>query len=261
MTKVKPSDVKSGSGNVKKLFQIIMKNRRDKVLSKTQFTNDELLEIHDISKNVEQSSKHNDFMFSVIESQEGPFNDKIIKTFLPYSSEVTATKMLQRTESVSDSTKAEWAFKIFSGATFGSALNGVKGAKSLGIDVTREPIRAAFTQALILLGVVKYPEYKSTILEYYDTLSEDKLFDFYKITDKMPPRFSNVNSALSESLLDYQKTPEKILLDLFDHGAVNTQRIAEHPNGPEIARKAMFTSTGDTKYVYGPAKNFFFFPE
>ncbi|MDZ7937343.1 MAG: hypothetical protein U5M53_03265 [Rhodoferax sp.] len=62
MAKVKMSDVKSGSKNVKSLFRTPMINRTDDFLRKYTFTNDELLEILDISQNIEKETLCSEFL-------------------------------------------------------------------------------------------------------------------------------------------------------------------------------------------------------
>jgi len=85
MPKVKMSDIKSGSENVKTLFKRIVGDRKLDWLKKQTYSNDELLEILDISENIEQHKDKRRFYQELIESQAGPFSQEV---FIKYTRKV-----------------------------------------------------------------------------------------------------------------------------------------------------------------------------
>lgn len=109
MPKVKMSDVKSGSENVKNVFRRTMDMRTLGWFKKQKYTNDELLEIMNISISIERHKDHRYLYQRLIESQTGPFNREVFVAFrdLVFHTE-SLLNLIRYSEGITDADKAKW---------------------------------------------------------------------------------------------------------------------------------------------------------
>jgi len=262
MAKVKMSDVKSGSEEVKKVFRRPMSSRL-KPLKNQTFTNDELLEILDISENIEYHKEKRYFYQALIQSQKGPFNNK---TFGAYVDKLFGIDpllhLLENSKGISEENKLEWLSYLMTTSTHWAVFNFFSRDAGLpyGIDVTKKPYRMQYAEKIVRYsekmgrGNIN-SEYYTELHRILDTMSEGEIIEWYNNSIA-----STYEKRAVDFLMSYDKMPQKVLAHYWNKTNLPNQEIlALHPNIPEELRAEMFEKTKDDKYLPQAAKDLFLF--
>jgi hypothetical protein len=263
MPKVKMSDIKSGSENVKDVFRATMTGSRRKKFVKQKFTNDELLEILDISENIEYHKEKRNMYQRLIVSQSGPFNAKVFDAYLDKLFDVDALlNLLENSKGISDESKLKWLDYLMVTSTHWAVFNYFSrdAGTSFGIDVTKPPFRTNYAQ-----HIVKYADkmgrgnisqdYFNELHRILDTMSEGEIIEWYN--DSVT---STYEKRAVDFLMSYDKMPGKVLQHYWNKTTlINKEKLALHPNIPEELREWMYQETQDEKYLPQAAKDLFLF--
>lgn len=262
MTKVKMSDIKSGSEEVKKVFRRPMSSRL-KPLKKQVFTNDELIEILEISEEIEGHKEKRYFYQELIVSQSGPFNNEVFGAFVDKLFHIDSMlNLLENSKGVSEPNKLRWLDYMMVSSTHWTVFNffSKDTGTQFGIDVTKSPYRINYAKHIVRYadkvgrGNISEDYYKE-LHRILDTMTEDEIYDWY------------VNSVAStyekravDFLMSYDKMPKKVLERYWKKTSLyNKEKLAIHPNIPEELRDWMYQKTKDEKYLPQTAKDLFLF--
>ena len=254
-------DIKSDSENVKEIFAATYAQRTTEFLSSFTLSNDEIMEIHNLtmSNNSKSQMKNRDFLFRVITGQKGPFNDEVIKSFTKLVDGEILFKLIKNSDkTLSDKTRYEWIKKAI---TVRRQFNRfVESGQStlLGFDLDKEPWKRAF-----MLGV--FTDRKQTYIlnnieefrAYLDTMSENELYDFY-----MEANTDNVFETVRFKIwFPYPRTTAKIIEHYYNNGTTKwlAEKMAQHPNCPLEIQLKMYKETKDTAFLPEDARNLFTF--
>jgi hypothetical protein len=244
-------DIKSDSENIKKIFSV--NERNTEFLSNFNLTNDELVEIYELSR---QEGKYT-FLVRLIESQKGPFNDTVIKTFLNLLKTTTGAlfSLIRKADkSVSEKTKYEWMLiaQRHESTLFKKFINGGEAAK-LGFDLKKEP----FKRATILNMFINAFEFKQNegLYDYFDKLTEDELFDFYIEIMKT----DTGDNRKFEAWFNYPRTTVKIITHYIKQPLKNANEMAKHPNCPFEIKMKIFEETRDSSFLPDQLQDIFIF--
>jgi len=260
MPKIKMSDIKSGSENVKNVFRTSMSNRTKKWLTNKVYTNNELLEILELC----EVERHNDKRFfyqNLIDSQKGPFNADVFnnyKSVLFHTSSLM--NLLTNSKGVNDIDKTKW---IVSAILTNSHwfLNNVfinNVCIKYGMDIKKKPFNLTMAKSMVeynhtlTISAVTPVEYSDYLREILNTLSDDELYDWY---------ISSVSKTYKDNalflLMSYPNTTEKILRHYYEKSKMDA--LASHPNFPPEIRLEIFKRTKDEKYLPKEAQDIFLF--
>ena len=268
MAKVKMSDIKSGSENVKNVFRNTMSGIRRKNFKNQTFTNDELLEILYISENIEYHKEKRDMYQKLIKSQKGPFNNAV---FSAYSDKLfeydSMIHLLKNSKGTSEDAKLKWLNYIMVSSCF-SAIKFFKEDSGIpyGIDVTKKPFRHVYAVDLIKfsdeMGFSDTMGRRNLSFDYYaelhrilDTMNDAEIYDWY--IDSIA---STYEKRAMDTLMSYDKMPKKVLENYWHKTNFQNQEIlALHPNIPDELRSEMFEKTQNEKYLPQEAKDIFLF--
>ncbi len=262
MPKVKISDIKSGSENVKDVFRVPMTSRTWKWLDGRTFTNKEIQEIFDICENIEKSKVRRKFYQRLILSQKGPFDGVVFRIFVSDLFESNAMKhLLINSIKIDNYDQHDWiknAILTSSGLVYAFIVSGK--SRQYGIDIEKHPTNYTFA-----LYMIKYkdkivniaaglPEfYLEALFKSLDSMDE-KLFERWQSTVKYEKDYLDI-------LLKYSNAPANALKEYFDDttDSFNKGRIALHPNSPLELRISMYEWTDDPKYLPKDVQDIFIF--
>ena len=264
MPKVKMSDVKSGSISVKNLFKIPMSSRIT-ALKKFTFTNRELIEILEISEDIENHSDKRRFYQQLIQSQKGPFNSNVFKWYIDKLFDINSLlHLIEYTENLSIDDKLSWLNYMMVTSANWSVFNFFSKNMGLeyGIDVTQNPFRAIYSD--LLVRYIQQTGFNNSISnDYYnevnrilDQMDESELYDWYITSMKS----SYVKKVISV-IMNYPKMPSKIVVDYYEKisAADGKDELIKHPNMISEIKLKKFTETGKEEYLPQTAKDVFLF--
>ncbi len=264
MPKVKMSDVKSGSISVKNLFKIPMSSRIT-ALKKFTFTNRELIEILEISEDIENHSDKRRFYQQLIQSQKGPFNSNVFKWYIDKLFDINSLlHLIDHAENLSIDDKLSWLNYMMVTSANWSVFNFFSKNMGLeyGIDVTQNPFRAIYSD--LLVRYIQRAGFNNSISnDYYnevnrilDQMSESELYDWY-ITSIQSSYVKKVISII----MNYPKMPSKIIVEYYKKisAADGKDELIKHPNMISEIKLAKFAETGREEYLPQTAKDVFMF--
>ena len=264
MPKVKMSDVKSGSISVKNLFKIPMSSRIT-ALKKFTFTNRELIEILEISEDIENHSDKRRFYQQLIQSQKGPFNSNVFKWYIDKLFDINSLlHLIDHAENLSIDDKLSWLNYMMVTSANWSVFNFFSKNMGLeyGIDVTQNPFRAIYSD--LLVRYIQRAGFNNSISkDYYnevnrilDQMSESELYDWY-ITSIQSSYVKKVISII----MNYPKMPSKIIVEYYEKisAADGKDELIKHPNMISEIKLAKFAETGREEYLPQTAKDVFMF--
>ena len=264
MPKVKMSDVKSGSISVKNLFKIPMSSRI-MALKKFTFTNRELIEILEISEDIENHSDKRRFYQQLIQSQKGPFNSNVFKWYIDKLFDINSLlHLIDHAENLSIDDKLSWLNYMMVTSANWSVFNFFSKNMGLeyGIDVTQNPFRAIYSD--LLVRYIQRAGFNNSISkDYYnevnrilDQMSESELYDWY-ITSIQSSYVKKVISII----MNYPKMPSKIIVEYYKKisAADGKDELIKHPNMISEIKLAKFAETGREEYLPQTAKDVFLF--
>ena len=271
MPKVKMSDVKSGSTSVKNLFKLPMSSRI-MALKKFTFTNQELIEILEISEEVEYHSDKRRFYQRLIQSQKGPFDSNVFKWYIDKLFNIDSLMhLIDHVENLSTDDKLLWLNYMMVTSANWSVFNFFSKNMGLeyGIDVTQKPFRTIYSDLLVRyieragynnLGAgynnLVSKDYYNEVNRILDQMSESELYDWYITSMKS----SYVQKVIS-ILMNYPKMPSKIIVDYYEKisAADGKDELIKHPNMISEIKLKKFTETGKEEYLPQTAKDIFLF--
>lgn len=264
MPKVKMSDVKSGSISVKNLFKIPMSSRIT-ALKKFTFTNRELIEILEISEDIENHSDKRRFYQQLIQSQKGPFNSNVFKWYIDKLFDINSLlHLIDHAENLSIDDKLSWLNYMMVTSANWSVFNFFSKNMGLeyGIDVTQNPFRAIYSD--LLVRYIQRAGFNNSISkDYYnevnrilDQMSESELYDWYTSSIQS----SYVKKVIS-IIMNYPKMPSKIIVEYYEKisAADGKDELIKHPNMISEIKLAKFAETGREEYLPQTAKDVFMF--
>ena len=265
MPKVKMGDIKSGSPNVKTLFKRAMLYRTQGWLKKQNYTNNELMEILQISENIERHKDHREFYKDLIISQNGPFNSEVFNAYKSVVFNVDALlNLITNSKGINDTDKAKWIDYTMLTSMFWFMskfyINGK--CNEVGIDIKKSPFNLRLAISLVIyknramsvaassgLFPLDYEEFMMTVL---DSLTKSELYDWYVDTVSTTYR-----SAAVAFLLKYPNTTADMLENYFEKS--NEYKLATHPNFPDELKVEIYKKTGDEQYLPKVATDIFLF--
>lgn len=262
MPKVKMSDVKSGSTSVKNLFKFPMSSRII-ALKKFTFTNQELIEILEISEDVEYHSDKRRFYQKLIESQNGPFNTNVFNRYIDKLFNIDSLMhLIENTENLSIDDKLSWLNYMMVTSANWSVFNFFSKNMGLeyGIDVTQKPFRSIYSDLLVrYIGGFNNSisnDYYNEVNRILDQMSESELYDWYITSMK-----SSYVKKVIAIIMNYPKMPSKIVVDYYEKiSAVDGKdELIKHPNMISEIKLKKFTETGKEEYLPQTAKDIFLF--
>ena len=264
MPKVKMSDVKSGSISVKNLFKIPMSSRIT-ALKKFTFTNRDLIEILEISEDIEYHSDKRRFYQQLIQSQKGPFNSNVFKWYIDKLFDINSLlHLIDHAENLSIDDKLSWLNYMMVTSANWSVFNFFSKNMGLeyGIDVTQNPFRAIYSD--LLVRYIQRAGFNNSISkDYYnevnrilDQMSESELYDWYTSSIQS----SYVKKVIS-IIMNYPKMPSKIIVEYYKKisAADGKDELIKHPNMISEIKLAKFAETGREEYLPQTAKDVFLF--
>ncbi len=264
MPKVKMSDVKSGSISVKNLFKLPMSSRIT-ALKKFTFTNRELIEILEISEDIEYHSDKRRFYQQLIQSQKGPFNSNVFKWYIDKLFDINSLlHLIDHAENLSIDDKLSWLNYMMVTSANWSVFNFFSKNMGLeyGIDVTQNPFRAIYSD--LLVRYIQRAGFNDSISkDYYnevnrilDQMSESELYDWYTSSIQS----SYVKKVIS-IIMNYPKMPSKIIVEYYEKisAADGKDELIKHPNMISEIKLAKFAETGREEYLPQTAKDVFMF--
>ncbi len=264
MPKVKMSDVKSGSTSVKNLFKLPMSSRI-MALKKFTFTNHELIEILEISEDIEYHTDKRRFYQQLIQSQKGPFNSNVFKWYIDKLFDINSLlHLIDHAENLSIDDKLSWLNYMMVTSASWSVFNFFSKNMGLeyGIDVTQNPFRAIYSD--LLVRYIQRADFNNSISkDYYnevnrilDQMSESELYDWY--TTSIQTLY--VKKVIS-IIMNYPKMPSKIIVEYYEKisAADGKDELIKHPNMISEIKLAKFAETGREEYLPQTAKDVFLF--
>lgn len=266
MPKVKMSDVKSGSTSVKNLFKLPMSSRI-RALKKFTFTNQELIEILEISEDVEYHVDKRRFYQQLIQSQKGPFNSNVFKWYIDKLFDINSLlHLIDHAENLSIDDKLSWLNYMMVTSASWSVFNFFSKNMGLeyGIDVTQKPFRTIYSDLLVrYIGFTNsislkpiYEDYYNEVNRILDQMSESELYDWYTTSIQS----SYVKKVIS-IIMNYPKMPSKIIVEYYEKisAADGKDELIKHPNMITEIKLAKFAETGREEYLPQTAKDVFLF--
>ena len=264
MPKVKMSDVKSGSTSVKNLFKLPMSSRI-MALKKFTFTNPELIEILEISEDIEYHTDKRRFYQKLIQSQNGPFNTNVFNRYIDKLFDINSLlHLIDHAENLSIDDKLSWLNYMMVTSANWSVFNFFSKNMGLeyGIDVTQNPFRAIYSD--LLVRYIQQTGFNNSISnDYYnevnrilDQMSESELYDWYTTSMK-----SSYVKKVIAIIMNYPKMPSKIVVDYYEKisAADGKDELIKHPNMISEIKLAKFAETGREEYLPQTAKDVFLF--
>ena len=261
MPKVKMSDVKSGSTSVKNLFKLPMSSRII-ALKKFTFTNPELIEILEISEDVEYHSDKRRFYQKLIESQKGPFDSNVFNRYIDKLFNIDSLMhLIENTENLSIDDKLSWLNYMMVTSANWSVFNFFSKNMGLeyGIDVTQKPFRSIYSDLLVrYIGGFNNSisnDYYNEVNRILDQMSESELYNWYTSM-----KSSYVKKVIA-IIMNYPKMPSKIVVDYYEKisAADGKDELIKHPNMIAEIKLAKFAETGREEYLPQTAKDVFLF--
>ena len=271
MPKVKMSDVKSGSTSVKNLFKLPMSSRII-ALKKFTFTNPELIEILEISEDVEYHCDKRRFYQKLIESQKGPFDSNVFNRYIDKLFNIDSLMhLIDHSENLSIDDKLSWLNYMMVTSANWSVFNFFSKNMGLeyGIDVTQKPFRTIYSDLLVRyieragynnLGAgynnLVSKDYYNEVNRILDQMSESELYDWY--TTSMKSLYVKKVIAI---IMNYPKMPSKIVVDYYENisAADGKDELIKHPNMISEIKLQKFAETGKEEYLPQTAKDVFLF--
>lgn len=245
MPKVKMSDVKSGSQNVKEIFKLPMSSRTSKKLSSLILNDDELIEIFNISNDIEYHKDARTFYQRIIKSQKGPFNAEVFNLYTNNVFEVDSLMhLLELSRGINDEEKCRWiTYAMATSATWFLSnffMNG--NSKSFGIDPIKKPFSLTLIEK-IARTQISMNQIGDFFFGILDTLSDEEQYDWY---------IHNVASIFEKQavsiLTSYPNTSEKVLMHYYikSFNNVTKEQLCKHKNMSINIKMEMYEKTGNT---------------
>jgi hypothetical protein len=262
MPKVKMSDIKSGSEEVKKVFRRPMSSRL-KPLKNQVFTNDELIEILEISEEIEYHKEKRYFYQALIESQKGPFNFEVFDAFVDKLFHIDSMlNLLENSKGINDELRLNWLDYMMVSSTHWSVFNffSKDAGEPYGISVKKAPFNKKYAEHLVRYadkagrGNISEDYYKE-LHRVLDSMTETEIIDCYGNSVA-----TTYEKRAVDFLMSYEKMPKKVLKHYWEKTTLyNKEKLALHPNIPEELREWMYQETKDEKYLPQAAKDLFLF--
>lgn len=263
MAKVKMGDIKSGSENVKNVFRKAMSARTSKWLEKQTFSNDELLEILDITQNIEYHKENRYFYQKLIQSQKGPFDARVFHEYLDKLFHIDSMlNLLENTTSTNQEDKLKWQDYMMVSSTHWAVFNFFSRDAGIpyGIDVTKKPFRFNYAHHIVRYadkmgrGQISQ-EYFDELHRILDTMSEDEMYEWY-----LEAVASTYEKRAVDFLMSYDKMTPKALEHYWNKTTlINKEKLALHPNTPKELKMELFEETGNEDFLPQETKDMFMF--
>lgn len=245
--------------NVETILQTHIKKRDAFFLSKFELSNDEIIEIRKSVTALTIQSR--EFLFRLVNSQKGPFNDEVVRVFTRLIDEKTSKSLLKIIKksdtNITNATRYYWS-KItmhFDRVGFNKFINS-DASKKLGFEMDKEPLKRIHMLNINRIYGNTTPiqdKIQAELHLYFDSMSEDELFDFY---DE-----SNSDLSFNTYFTDYPKITGKII----EHYIENTphmeykKQLAKHPKCPIELRMKIYEETGDDSLLPKYVQDIFIF--
>jgi hypothetical protein len=264
MPKVKMSDVKSGSENVKTLFKRIVGDRTLTWLKKQKYSNDELLEILDISENIERHKDKRKLYQDLIESQVGPFNQEV---FIKYTNKVyhveALMNLIRNSFGITVEDKEKWIVVSMVTSSYWFTpyffMNGE--CEKYGINIYKTPFNKIFASSAVKstgtrteLKFSPSSKERNFLWSVLDSMNDEEKMQWY--IDDIARTYE---SKAVDILTSYPNTTPEILTDYYNRTPKQKGEIASHPNAPQEIKNEMYALTKDEKYLPEIVKDIFWF--
>lgn len=251
MTKVKMSDITSGSEKVKDVFRNSMETRmKDGWLQKRSFSSEELIEIFEIENGIEYHRDKRYFYQKLIKSQKGPFSIEVFRTFVNNLFEVDSLlDLIEKTPNIlTDDDKNNWITYITttsaSWAVSRCFMNGL--AKDYGIDIYKNPFNVNIA-GLVIRSSLSKMDLGDFLFGILDSMTKDEIQNWYDDSLK-----STYVTTVMFVLTKYQNTPPNILVDYYERPSTdkyNREALVQHENFPFEAKLKLFRETGNPMFL------------
>ncbi len=267
MAKVKMSDVYSGSKNVKELFKLPMISRTERFLQQQSYTNDELIEILDLSERIENHTEKRKFYQRLISSQPGPFNKNV---FLEYNSKLFSVdslkNLIRNSKGINDFDKCKWidyavltSFTVF---VYNYFLTGE--SKEVGIDPMVKPFNMQIASDMVrysdkmkntISSNMLSSNYRNFLFNILNTFSETEQYNWYLET-----LATTYEQKTMDILVSYENISSKIIEHYYNKANVtNREILAKLDKCPTEIKMKYYEKTEDESFLPKTAKDIFLF--
>lgn len=263
MAKVKMGDIKDSSNNVKSVFRLPMSSRTTKWLNRQTFTNEDLLDILDISENKERHADKRSFYQRLILSQKGPFSSEVFTAFAENLFAVEPMlHLIENSTSTTENARKIWLNYTMVSNIHWFVFNFYSKDKGIqfGIDITKAPYNIIYAEHIVIYSAKTgrgnlIKEYFIELNRILDTMNEDEIFKWYSTTVS-----TTYADRAVDFIMNYDKMPEKVITAYCEKANISHQNIlAMHPNCSPEFRERVFNRTGDEKYLPEAVKDIFLF--
>jgi len=261
MPKVKMSDIKQGE-KVKALFRRTISNRTESWMKKIEYNEAELLEILDLSENVEYHKEKRFFYQRLIQSQS-KFSNKVFKAYVGNLFHVDALlNLVEGTDRLDTDDKLEFiSYSMVTSASWFTFNFYAKGqGTNVGIDVLKSPFNYKYAGTIVRYmdksGRGNVPkEYFVELERILDTMNEEDIMKWYK--DDLVTLYAK---KVIEILASYDKMPKSVIEHYLEKGGFSAREgLAMHPNCPPEIRQELYNNTKNEKYLTDDVKDVFLF--
>jgi len=262
MPKVKMGQIKYE--NVKRVFRRTLDSRTESWLSKIEFSESEMLEILDLSENVEYHRDKRYFYQRLIRSQK-KFSGKVFAAYVDKLFEADALLNLgENSEGVSEYSKIKFIdYTLVTSANwfvfnYYSKNNG----NPVGLDVTAQPYNVTYandiTRYMDKSGRGNTPkEYFEELNRIFDTFSKNDFDVWFDETQTL------YQSKVVDIIMSYNKMPRYLIDQYFNRKNKPDYdlrlRLATHPNASNDIKMWAYEETKDEIYLPSEVKDIFVF--
>jgi len=252
MAKVKMRDITSGSENVKTVFRAAM-TVRTKLVHRLTFTDDELIEILNISEDIEYHRDKRNFYQQLIKSQPGPFNISVFRAFIDKLYEKdslvhlithsSGLNMDDKIDFINTSMVTDVFYFIY------NFYNKGEGKKN-GIDITKGMLGITYATNMVRYGDKQgrgnIPEGLTDMLyNTLDNLSDDEIYKWY--LDSVATTYEK---RAMDYIMLYDKMPNKVIMHYYNKtNPINQERLVTHENCDYNLKIEMYENTHDPKFL------------
>lgn len=255
MIKINNTTLENKTPEVELFFSIEAKNRDFSTLEKIIFTNDDLMEIFNISEEIEQhplsenfyayliASRNDDFVFSNL-----VFINFLEKGKLPIK---TLTKLFNNTQDLSEKNKYDW----LNYATYHFPHWFPDNFDLIQLNIFKQPFNELVANNLI--EFISNKDISKFLISIFNSFNKN---DFIEIFKKSLSSFKS-NSDVALFLSKCENSPEEILKMCYDllKRDDDKELIGAHKNCPEQIKVSWYEKTGDEKFMPNYLKELFVF--
>jgi|688.fasta_scaffold448616_1 hypothetical protein len=255
MIDINNTTIETGTPEVEKFFSIEAKNRNISTLEKINFTNADLMEILNISEEIEHHPLSKNFYTYLIASRDDNFifSNLVFINFLKKGKLPikTLTKLFNNTEDLSEKNKYDW----LDYTTYHFPHWFPDNYDLIQLNIFKHPFNKLV--ATNLIEFVSSKDVSKLIISIFNSLDENEFVGIFK---KNLSNFKS-NSELALFLSKCENSPKDILQICYDllKRDDDKELIGTHKNCPKPIKIELFKKTQDIKFLPDHVKDMFLF--